>query len=141
MTLYEQLGGEARLRLILADFYRRVFADAMIGYLFAGQDPARLVELEFQLTAKMLGAPVEYSGRSIRAAHEKHAIRRGHFHRRNAILSETLADHGVPAAVVEAWMGHSRALERAVLAPAARADSACDADVEARPGAGVVEHR
>lgn len=140
MTLYEQLGGEAPLRAILTDFYRRVFADPMIGYLFTGHDPARLVELEFQLTAKMLGGPVEYTGRSIRAAHEKHPIRRGHFHRRNAILQETLAAHGAPAAVVEAWMGHARALERAVLSSAARADAACDRDVEPRE-AGVVVYR
>lgn len=140
MTLYEQLGGEARLRAILRDFYGRVFADPMIGYLFVGQDPARLVELEFQLTAKLLGAPVAYTGRSMRVAHARHAIRRGHFHRRNAILTGTLADHDVPAPVVEAWMGHARALERAILTPAARADRACDQDVGPSPG-GVVVHR
>lgn len=140
MSLYDQLGGEAPLRAILEDFYRRVFADAMIGYLFAGQDPARLVELEFQLTAKMLGAPIRYTGRSMRAAHANHAIRRGHFHRRNRILTETLRDHAVPPAIVEAWMGHARALERAVLAPRDRADAGCDRDLPPDPTAGVVEY-
>ncbi len=141
MSHYSDIGGEGPLRAVLEDFYARVFADPMIGYLFAGQDPARLVELEFQLTAKMFGAPVAYTGRSIRAAHAAHDIRRGHFHRRNRILLETLRDHGVPSSVVEAWMGHARALERAVLAPRDRADRACDADVPADPTEGVREYR
>lgn len=140
MSHYADLGGEAPLRAILQDFYRRVFADPMIGYLFVGQDPARLVELEFQLTAKMFGAPVAYTGRPLRAAHAAHSIRKGHFHRRNQILRETLTDHAVPAAVVEAWMGHARALERAIVAPRDRADRACDADVPPRPD-GVREYR
>lgn len=140
MTHYERLGGEAPLRAILEDFYRRVFADPMIGYLFVGQDPARLVELEFQLTAKMFGAPVAYTGRPLRAAHAPHAIRRGHFHRRNQILLDTLRDHGVPQPIVDGWMSHARALERAILAPRDRADRACDADVPPRDD-GVREYR
>jgi len=132
MSHYDDLGGEARLKAIFRDFYRRVFADPMIGYLFVGQDPARLVELEFQLTAKMFGAPVAYTGRSMRAAHAKHSIRKGHFHRRNQILLDTLRDHDVPPAIMDAWMGHARALERAVVAPRDRADRGCDADLPPR---------
>ena len=141
MSHYDDLGGEAPLRAILRDFYGRVFADPMIGYLFVGQDPARLAELEFQLTAKILGGPVQYTGRGMRAAHAAHAIRRGHFHRRNQLLLDTLTAHGAPPAVIEAWMRHARALERAVLAPRDRADRACDSDLPPDPTAGVREYR
>jgi hemoglobin len=127
MTLYEQLGGAAVLQTILEDFYRRVFADVMIGYLFAGQAPERLVRLESQFTARMLGATdVAYEGRGMRAAHAKHPIFRGHFHRRNKILEETLADHPVPEPVRTAWMAHARRLEAAILGAQAARQATCD---------------
>ena len=115
MTLFEKAGGEAALRRILGDFYDRVFADVMIGFFFRDQDQARLVELEYQLTAKTLGADVEYRGRSIRQAHGNHAIMKGQFLRRNRILEETLDAHDVDPAVRAAWLEHSRALEAAVV--------------------------
>lgn len=141
MSLYYDLGGEAPLRAVLDDFYQRVFADPMIGYLFMGQKRERLVQLEFELTARLLGGPVTYTGRPMRKAHEKHNIRKGHFHRRNQLMLDTLRDHDVPAPIVEAWMAHARALERAILTPAARRDRHCDADVPPDPDRGLVEVR
>jgi hemoglobin len=100
VALFDQLG-EARLRAILVDFYDRVFADVMIGFMFAGADKSRLVELEYRLTARHLGADVLYdAGRSLRTAHEKHPIRR---------------DHDVPAEVRDAWMATAYALESVIL--------------------------
>ena len=114
MNHFDQLGA-APLRAVLVDFYDRVYADVMIGFMFHGIPRERLVQLEYEFTARHLGADVEYSGRPLRSAHAKHPIRRGHFQRRNVILDETLRDHGVPPAVHEAWMKTARALEGAVL--------------------------
>jgi len=50
-TLYEQLGGEAKLREIIDTFIDRVFADRMIGFFFRHADKGRIKEMEFQLTA------------------------------------------------------------------------------------------
>ena len=71
MTAFDELGPE-RLRAILTDFYDRVFADPMIGFFFLGKDKARLIELEWQLTARILGAEVAYQGRGMGAAHRSH---------------------------------------------------------------------
>ena len=61
--------GEAKLRAVLADFYDRVFADVMIGFMFAGKDRAHLVEREYELTAKLLGAPgIVYRGMPMRTS-------------------------------------------------------------------------
>lgn len=130
MTLYEQLGGEPRLRAILRDFYDQVFDDLMIGFLFRGQDKARLIELEYQFTARALGGDVDYQGRGMRAAHAKHPIMKGHFQRRNRILEETLRAHAVPEPVFQAWLGHARALERAIIGEARR-EAACNHDLQA----------
>ena len=65
MSLFKQLGGAPRLRDILSDFYNRVFDDVMIGYMFIGQDKARLIQREVEFTARFLGAEMEYHGRSM----------------------------------------------------------------------------
>ena len=90
MTLLERLGGMARLRTIIEDFYARVFDDVMIGFMFKGRDRARLVELEVQFTARAMGENVAYEGRGMRHAHASLPILIGHFQRRYQILVETL---------------------------------------------------
>jgi hemoglobin len=96
---------------VLADFYDRVFADAMIGFMFAGKDRAHLVEREYELTARMLGAPdVVYRGLPLRTAHARHTIFGGQFERRLQILKETLDDHAVAPEVRRVWIEHTLAL-------------------------------
>lgn len=109
-ALFDQIGGEA-LRAVVTDFYDRLFRDVMIGFMFQGKDRAQLVQREWEFTAGFLGAPnVSYSGRPMRTAHAQHRIFGGHFERRLQILRETMADHHVPAAVQDAWIGHTQAL-------------------------------
>lgn len=109
-TLYEELGGEPRLREIIDTFINRVFEDRMIGFFFRNADKKRIKELEFQLTASFLGADVEYQGRPLEVAHARHPIMGGQFARRLQILKETLERYGVPAHIREAWIEHTERL-------------------------------
>jgi hemoglobin len=106
-TLYEELGGEARLREIIDAFIDRVFGDRMIGFFFRDVDPRRLKEMEFQLTARFLGADIEYRGRPLDQAHARHPIMGGQFARRLEILRETLEAFEVPGPVRDAWLAHT----------------------------------
>jgi len=108
-SLFDKIGA-AKLRAVIEDFYSRVFGDVMIGFLFEGKDRARLVEMEYQFTAQLLGADVKYAGRSMREAHARSPIFGGHFERRLQLLRETLRDHAVDPEVVTAWIDHSLAL-------------------------------
>lgn len=112
-TLFDQIGGD-RLRAVLDDFYDRVMADVMIGFLFFGKDKTRLVEKEWEFAARLLGADVPYTGKGIRAAHARSPILGGHFERRLQLLRETLADHHVPAEVCSAWIAHTEKLRHLV---------------------------
>ncbi|HWO42896.1 MAG TPA: group 1 truncated hemoglobin [Candidatus Eisenbacteria bacterium] len=122
-THFEQLGGEAALRRIIDDFIDRVFEDRMIGFFFRHASKERIKEMEYQLTAHLLGAGTEYRGRPLDVAHAKHPIMGGHFARRRQILKETLERHRVPEAVQQAWLRHTDALRSLITG---QGDSQCD---------------
>ena len=109
-TLYEELGGEAKLRQIIETFIERVFEDRMIGFFFRNADKKRIKEMEFQLTARFLGADMEYQGKPLDEVHAKHPIMGGQFVRRLQILRETLEYYQVPKHIRDAWIEHTESL-------------------------------
>src|SRR5262245_17181798 len=92
--LFDRIGSDA-LRAVIRDFSDRVFADVMIGSLFQRKDKQRLIDREWEFTARFLGADVPYAGRSMPEAHRRVPILGGHFERRVQLLRNTLADHAV----------------------------------------------
>ena len=109
-SLYEQLGGESKLRGIIDVFVDRVCEDVMIGFFFRDVDRERLKKFEFQFAARFLGADLVYEGRPLGAAHRKHPIMGGQFARRKKILSDVLQEEGVPVNIVDAWLEHTEKL-------------------------------
>jgi len=109
-TLYDELGGEIKLREIIGVFIDRVFEDRMIGFFFRHADKQRIKEMEFQLTARFLGADIEYQGRPLDEVHARHPIMGGQFARRLQILRETLESYGVPKHIRDAWIEHTESL-------------------------------
>jgi hemoglobin len=107
--LLDKIGPEP-LRAVIADFYDRVFADVMIGYMFASSDKQRLIDKEWELTARFLGGEAPYTGKTMRDAHAALQIFGGQFDRRLQILKNTLRDHRVDPAVAQAWIDHQLAL-------------------------------
>ena len=115
MTDFDEIGGEPALRAIIGEFVDRVFADTMIGFLFARANKERIKRFEYEHAAVFLGAPgATYQGRELVEAHKRHPILGGHFGRRRQLLKLTLEKHGVPAAVREAWLAHQDALREQV---------------------------
>lgn len=109
MSLYEELGRK-RLDQIVGVFVDRVFDDLMIGFFFRNADRDRIKELEFQFTARFLGADIEYRGRPLAEAHSRHPIMGGQFARRLKILRETLEEFRVPPHIQEAWIAHTESM-------------------------------
>jgi hemoglobin len=122
-SYFDQLGGETALKAIIDQFIDLVFQDRMIGFFFRNSDRRRLKELEYQLAAHFLGAPIEYQGRPLDQVHAKHPIMGGHFARRKQILKETLESHAVPESIKEAWLQHTDDLRALITA---QAGSDCD---------------
>ena len=122
-SYFDQLGGETALKAIIDQFIDRVFQDRMIGFFFGNADRRRLKELEYQLAAHFLGAPIEYQGRPLDQVHAKHPIMGGHFARRKQILKETLESHAVPESIKADWLQHTEDLRALITA---QAGSECD---------------
>ncbi|MGE0547908.1 MAG: group 1 truncated hemoglobin [Kofleriaceae bacterium] len=109
-SLFDRIGAPL-LRAVITEFYRRIFDDVMIGFMFQGKDRQHLIDREWELAAAMLGAPgVKYTGRPMRAAHAQHSIFGGHFERRLQILREAMSDLGVDPEVQRAWIAHTESL-------------------------------
>ena len=114
--LAEEVGGEARLRELVDDFYERVFDDPIIGFLFQGHDRRRLVDKQVEYMRARLGEEeVEYTGEPIRQAHRNLPITVGQFDRRHKILRDVLEDWDVPEPVREAWLELDAALRELVV--------------------------
>ncbi|HYQ15552.1 MAG TPA: group 1 truncated hemoglobin [Polyangiaceae bacterium] len=124
-TLFEDLGGEPKLRPIIDRFVDRVFDDVMIGFFFRDARRERIKQKEYEFAAQHLGAPIEYTGRPIEQAHRAHPIMGGQFARRLTILRQTLEEAGVPEHVKAHWLAHTEALRPLVTADAG---AECDPD-------------
>ena len=112
---FEQLGGGPVLRCIIDTFVDRVYDDAMIGFFFRKVDRVRLKQLEYEHAARLLGADIPYTGRTMAKAHQNHPIMGGQFNRRMVILQQVLQDFEVPAPIQTVWMAHTEQLRSAVV--------------------------
>jgi hemoglobin len=114
-TLYDEIGGEPGLRRVLRTLYDRLFDDMMIGFFFLGKDKEQLIEHQLWFTARFLGGPNRYEGRSLPDAHAPLPILPAHFDRRHQILREVLEEHHVPHAVRDEWLRVDQSLKQAIV--------------------------
>lgn len=112
--MFEQLGGEPKLRAIIDRFVDRIFDDVMIGFFFRNADRERIKQKEYEFAAAHLGAAVQYTGKPIGQAHAAHPIMGGQFARRVELLKQTLREADVPVKVVEHWLAHTERLRPAI---------------------------
>jgi hemoglobin len=70
-TLYEQMGGEAKMRAIAEEFTNVLLADPRINFTFANTDLAKFKQLIFEQFCNLTGGPCKYTGRSMKESHEK----------------------------------------------------------------------
>jgi truncated hemoglobin YjbI len=115
VSFYDDMGGEAAIRAVLRTLYDRLFGDVMVGFLFAGKDKEQLIERQLWFTAKFLGGPSRYEGKSIPDAHAALPILSGHFDRRHHLLRQALETHAVPKHVADEWLRVDQSLKTAVI--------------------------
>lgn len=115
-NLYQEIGGEERLRLILQDFYRRMATDILVGYFFMGKNPDEVAEKQMEFLLKAMGQSDSYPGKSPARAHQQLApILAGHFDRRLRLLEETLRDHGIQDSSIRVWLRFENSFRESIV--------------------------
>lgn len=70
-TLYDRMGGEAKMRSVVEDFTNVVLADERLNFTFANADIPKFKKLLFEQLCNLAGGPCQYTGRSMKESHEK----------------------------------------------------------------------
>ncbi|MEO8126323.1 MAG: group 1 truncated hemoglobin [Bryobacteraceae bacterium] len=91
-VLYQRLGGEQAFQGIVAEFYRRVLADASLAPFFARVDMRALQDHQRAFLIQVLGGPGHYLGRDMKSAHAGLKIQKRDFY--------AVADHLINALTV-----------------------------------------
>ena len=95
MSLYEDIGGDAAITTVIADYWQRVSTDILLSPWFSTIDSTLLrFHLHAYLTIALDG-PENYEGRSMRHAHAGLKVTRQAFDLLVVRLGETLAAVGV----------------------------------------------
>src|SRR5215813_3233933 len=78
-TLFEQIGGESRLRAAVDEFTNIVLADERINFTFADSDIPKFKKLLYEQICELTQGPCKYTGRDMYEAHRKLNIDNGQF--------------------------------------------------------------
>lgn len=97
---YDRIGGASAIRDVVNRFYELVLADERLAGFFAGVEMTGLKRHQAQLISQVMGGPVTYEGRELRAAHARLAIRRSDFTAVVQHLVTALKEVGAPLDVV-----------------------------------------
>jgi hemoglobin len=78
-TLFERMGGEARLKAAVDEFVVIIIADDRINFAFAETDLKKFNKLLYEQLCSLTGGPCQYTGRDMRTSHQKLNITRAQF--------------------------------------------------------------
>jgi hemoglobin len=70
-TLFEQIGGEAKLKATVDEFSDILLADDRINFTFADSDMNKFKKLLFEQICELTQGPCKYTGRNMHESHAK----------------------------------------------------------------------
>ncbi len=100
-TIYEKIGGQEAIEVVVEDFYVRVLADEALAGFFTGTNMSRLKGKQVEFFAAALGGPEPYTGAPMKQVHQGRGIMMEHFMLVAGHLSDSLIAAGVPQDIVE----------------------------------------
>lgn len=109
-SLFEQVGGFAKVRLVVSDFYERVLDSEQLAPYFAGTDVRRLVDHQTKMLAAMMGGPAAYTDDHLHRAHAHLSVRAEDYDEIILLLRESLEDAGIEDRGVERVLAHVESL-------------------------------
>jgi hemoglobin len=97
---YAAVGGAPAITAVVNRFYDLVVADDRLAGYFDGVEMVRLKRHQVALVSQVMGGPVEYSGRDLRAAHQGMGISTDEFAVVVDHLVTALTEAGVEPAII-----------------------------------------
>ncbi|GAA1825809.1 group I truncated hemoglobin [Agromyces salentinus] len=97
---YQAVGGAPAITAVVNRFYDLVVADEQLAGYFEGVEMVRLKRHQVALVSQVMGGPVEYEGRELRAAHEGMGISTDDFAVVVGHLVTALTEAGVLAEII-----------------------------------------
>ena len=97
---YEAVGGAPAITAVVGRFYELVVADDRLAGYFEGVEMPRLKRHQVALVSQVMGGPVEYEGRELRAAHQGMGISTEDFAVVVGHLVTALTEAGVPSEII-----------------------------------------
>ena len=94
-SLFDQIGGMPAVHIVVTRFYSKVTADDSLRHFFESIDMSAQAQKLNNFVAYALGAPLEYSGKSMQDAHAHMKISDDHFELVANHLVSTLQEIGV----------------------------------------------
>jgi len=104
-TLYERLGGQAGIAILIDRFYDRVVVDPELSVFFGNAPVDRIRAMQKEFFAAALEGPQNYSGLALTRAHTGLGIKSAHFARYVNVLLDTLKEIGVKPRDIDAVVG------------------------------------
>lgn len=78
-SLFEKLGGRPAVETVVNEFYKRVLGDNQLKDFFAKTDMVKQKRHQVDFVSMALGGPIQYTGRTMKKAHEGMKITAKHF--------------------------------------------------------------
>jgi hemoglobin len=115
-TIFERMGGFARVRLIVSDFYDKVLDSDRLARYFVDVDMRRLIDHQTKFISAVMGGPAAFSDEQLARAHMRLGITEDDFDEMAGYFRETLEDHGVDATELERLHAHLLSMREHVVA-------------------------
>lgn len=114
-SLYDKYGGEDTIEKVVDSFYVKVLADERVKHFFEHTDMKKQRKHQTNFICFALGGPKSYTGKTMRAAHEKMELKDLHFDTIVELLGKTLAEFGVAAEDISAIATKIEGLRKDIL--------------------------
>ncbi len=105
VSIYDRVGGQEAIEVVVEDFYVRVLADAQLSGFFTGTNMSRLKGRQAEFFAAALGGPQPYTGAPMKQVHQGRGITMHHFSLVAGHLADALTAAGVSSATVTEILG------------------------------------
>ncbi|QIL81059.1 2Fe-2S iron-sulfur cluster binding domain-containing protein [Diaphorobacter sp. HDW4A] len=102
-ALWEDLGGDAKVRAVMEAFYAKVYADEQLAPFFVKVTRERAIDKQFSFMKQCVTGGKLYMGDRPRNAHHWMIITHALFDHRQALMHATLVEHGLSDALIERW--------------------------------------